>query len=213
MFDLDGTLRDSRQAILPAIDYALNMHGIDAQNVDSRQYAHSIRAIHQNMAPHIAYDKFLASYDEKLRELRPTMVHYQGTKELVESLYEKKYRLGVVSSARSAQEAVDQYGLSPCFEVVVGGNDTKEHKPSPEPYMLALEKLAIPGEHVLAIGDLAADVVGAHGAGVAVTVGITHGFGNRQVLEEAGADYIIDSLAELPEILAIIEKDDGSQNR
>ena len=54
----------------------------------------------------------------------------------------------------------------------------------------------------LGVGDTLADIGAAKAAGLALSIGITHGFGTREVFEAAGADRVIDSLRELPAIIS-----------
>lgn len=56
------------------------------------------------------------------------------------------------------------------------------------------------------VGDTTVDVLTGQNAGARATVSITHGFGRRADLVAAGADYIVDSLVELPAILKTIEQ-------
>jgi HAD superfamily hydrolase (TIGR01549 family) len=206
LFDLDGTLRDSMQAILPAIEYALKTHGIeDVDQIELNKHTHSIRSVHQHLASSVSYDYFLAAYDKKLIELWGKMGLYEHVDAVLRVLQTKGYKMAIVSSARRAQGALDEFDIAQYFDAVVGGYDTKEHKPSPEPVLLALDKLQISPNKAVMIGDLAADIIAAKEAKV-LAVGITHGFGSRLVLEEAGADYIIDSLMALPEVLDTIEQ-------
>lgn len=208
LFDLDGTLRNSAHAIMPSVEYAFQAHGLPVPDVaDMRKHAHSIRSVHKAFATEIAFEEFLAAYDMKLQEVYSQIVLYEGTEALLNTLREQGYRLAIVSSARRAQTFLDNSGVvGTYFEVVVGGNDTTEHKPSPEPVELALKKLQLQPEQVIMVGDLAADIMSGQAAGVRATVGITHGFGDRQMLEEAKADYIIDSLEDFPPLLSKIEQ-------
>lgn len=208
LFDLDGTIRDSAGAILPAIDHAFKANNIAPPGPDQlRPHAHSIRSVHAHLAAEVAFEDFITAYDGKLQELYGAIVLYEGAADLLKSLKDQGYRLAIVSSDRRAQAFLDMSGvISTYFEVVVGGNDTKEHKPSPEPVLLALEKLKLPADQAIMFGDLAADILAGKAAGVLATIGITHGFGGREMLEEAKTDYIIDSLNELPAVIKKIEQ-------
>jgi HAD superfamily hydrolase (TIGR01509 family) len=128
-------------------------------------------------------------------------VPYDGVVEVLREL-KQQYKLGVVSSARRAQQAVRLYGLEEFFDVVVGGQDLEERKPHPAPVLLALERLHVKPGHAVMVGDLAVDVLAAKAAGIGLVVGVTHGFGPREALEAEGADHVVDSL---PEALRVIE--------
>jgi phosphoglycolate phosphatase len=51
------------------------------------------------------------------------------------------------------------------------------------------------------VGDTAIDIQTGTNASLQAVIGVTHGFGTRQELEEAGADYVVDSLTELDELV------------
>ncbi|HEX7368494.1 MAG TPA: HAD-IA family hydrolase [Candidatus Saccharimonadales bacterium] len=201
LFDMDGTLRDSRPAILPAVQHAFAANELTVPELEAIiPYVHSLHAVHETLAPQVPYEAFRQSYGEKLQSLMNLVVVYEGVADDLRGLQEH-YRLGVVSSGRYAREELTADGLDTFFDVIVGGTDVTELKPDPEPVLLALEQLAVePGKAVM-VGDLSADIVAAKAAHLAASVGITHGFSTREQLEQAGADYVIDALGELPAVL------------
>jgi HAD superfamily hydrolase (TIGR01509 family) len=201
-FDLDGTLLDSREAVIPAYTYALQQHKVPVPEPDDmKQYAHSLRSLRDAVAPHVPYDELLATYDARQQELLHTIHVYDGVAGVLGTL-RSDFKLGVVSSARRASEALEQHGLRDFFDVVVGGLDVTQRKPHPEPVRLALGRLSVRPENAVMVGDLAADVLAARAAGIGVVIGVTHGFGSRKVLEAAGADYVVD---DFPAVLRTIE--------
>lgn len=210
LFDLDGTLRDSRRAIYPSIEHAFATHGLPVPSRDElEQYSHSLRAVHAGFAVPVAYNDFLAAYDAHLMTLLHTIIPYDGAWDMLAELH-TEYKIGLVSSARQARRALELDNVLHLFDVVIGGLDTDKHKPDPTPINMALESLQVAPTEAVMVGDLAADIQSAHNAGLRAAIGLTHGFGSRALLETAKADYIIDSLSELLPIFAIIEKYDGS---
>ncbi|MBX6334728.1 HAD family hydrolase [Candidatus Saccharibacteria bacterium] len=71
------------------------------------------------------------------------------------------------------------------------GHNTKPH---PMCFQLAMQRLEADPRETLALGDHAVDMQTAANAGIAVRVGITHGFDGRDALIDAGATHIISSL-------------------
>lgn len=202
LLDLDGTLRDSREAINPAIEYALRVHGISAEPTEIASHVHSLAAVHQAFAMDVvSYDGLEQAYDEKLKERLEHIKLYEHVPEVLGVLRERGLLLALVSSARRARDTLVKDNLIDYFDAVVGGYDTIKLKPHPEPVEFALGQLACRPEHAVMIGDLAADIAAGRAASVAATVGVTHGFGTRDMLMAAKADYIIDSLSELPDVL------------
>jgi len=207
LFDLDGVLRDSRDAIWPALEYALEQHGVDVSDREPlRPFAHNLFAVHEEFAAHVPRELFVAAYDKKLDSLRHTMKLYDTADVVIRRLHTQGYRLGLVTSARMGGKTLEDAGLDHLFDAVVGGLDVKERKPHPEPMQLALKKLGLRAGQAVMVGDLPADIQSAKAAKLAVTIGLTDGFGTRQMLEAANPDYIIDSLADLEELLDKIQK-------
>ena len=125
-----------------------------------------------------------------------------GVEGLITSL-QKSYRLGIVTTR--SRYHIEQFKLlfpsiAGAFEVTIGLQDTEWLKPNPQPVYLAAEKLGIPVENCLMVGDTTVDVKAGRRAG-AWTVGVLCGFGQRAELERAGAHLIIDSTPELFRIL------------
>lgn len=206
LIDLDGTIRDSKSVVYAAVENALMKH---TGKVPSREellpYIHHHEDVHKAFAEHVEPEEFMASYWAKVEELRPTMKPYEGANELIAELKSAGYRLAIVTSAVSAPKYLASYGVADSFDVIIGGNDTAEHKPHPAPVLKALKLLKVSPEHVVMIGDLPADIESAKAAKVANTISITHGFGTRAMLEAAGSDYIIDSFSEVLNTLKKIE--------
>jgi phosphoglycolate phosphatase len=80
----------------------------------------------------------------------------------------------------------------------------KRGKPHPEGLDRLLERLSVKPDQTIMVGDAAPDIQAGRAAGAAATIGVTHGFGTRTELQSASADYLLDSLAGLPELVAAI---------
>ena len=202
LFDFDGVLRDSVAALWVANRHALSEHGITMPSDEDLLYhMHHIKHAHAHFASHVPRDKFLASFHDKFQELQTGVSLYEGTSELLQHLSDAGYILGMVTSARYPQELLGKHGLVDAFAVIIGGNDTERHKPYPDPVVKALESLEIKPRQAVMIGDMAADIQAAKAAGLYATMGITHGVGTHKMLEEAGADYVVDSFAGIEKTL------------
>ncbi|MEO6513743.1 MAG: HAD family hydrolase [Candidatus Saccharimonadales bacterium] len=202
LFDMDGTLNDTRHAVYEALEQAFAVHDVPAPSREEMApYIHSHNAVHDAFASHIEQKKFLDTYFEKVFELLPTSHHYTGVKSILEQLYADGYKLGLVTGAVYLKNYFEQADAFKHFAVVVGPEETAKSKPDPQGTNLALKQLKLEPTEAVMVGDLATDIKTAKAAGLAAAIGITHGFGTRESLEEADADYIIDQLSELPDIL------------
>jgi beta-phosphoglucomutase len=99
----------------------------------------------------------------------------------------------LVTSAANADlmASEEKFGLKKWFDVIQTGDDTQNHKPHPEPYQKALEKLHVKPSDTVVIEDSPNGVNAAKAAGCFV-LGITTGFSGTE-LAEAGADGVFES--------------------
>ena len=100
-------------------------------------------------------------------------------------------RLGIVTSKSrdTTAMAFRAVGLEGHFDVVVTASDTDEHKPSPEPILLCLERLAGDGRRAIYVGDSPVDIQAGAAAGVA-TAAVAWGVFGRDALLAAGAGLL-----------------------
>jgi pyrophosphatase PpaX len=202
LFDLDGTLRDTREVIYPAMEHALKIHAAYVPTrEDMAAYIHHHTEVHKNFAADVPLNVFTTTLNNRAAELMATVAVYEGVIETLGQLRLAGYKTAIVSSAINVPESLQALHIDTYFDTLVGGEDTIKHKPDPEPVVFALHRLEMEPRAAVMVGDLAADVQAAKAAGVKAVVGVTHGFGSRTSLEEAGADYLIDQLSELPDIL------------
>lgn len=82
------------------------------------------------------------------------------------------------------------------FDLIVTGDDVKEHKPAPEGIHMFLEKFSLPEDKVLLIGDAPADIIAARAAGIKIASVVWDSYAKEKVLA-AGSDYIFHTVEEL----------------
>ena len=91
-------------------------------------------------------------------------------------------------------------GLAPFITYVLGANSVTHAKPHPEPVLKTMADLGFQADETLVVGDMPVDILMGSRAG-ARTCGVTYGNSTRSELQEAGADYIIDSFSQLESLL------------
>ena len=122
---------------------------------------------------------------------------YPGVKETLVILGEGRF-LSVISNkfAAHCRKLLAVLGVSGHFGAVLGADSLPFRKPSPEPVLRLLADLGMSAAETAIVGDSSNDIIAGKGSGV-VTIGCTYGYGDMDEL--AGADYRIDSFAELLE--------------
>ena len=95
---------------------------------------------------------------------------------------------------------LDHFGLTQYFDVIITGLSADHTKPYPDPVLLAAQKMGVPPESCLMIGDTTVDIRAGKSAG-AQTVGVLCGFGEEAELRKFGADAILSDTPKLVDML------------
>lgn len=207
-FDLDGTLSDPGLGITNAVMFALEKFGI---TVTDRQSLYKfigppLRAAfaeHFGFTPEKAEDA-VTYYREYYKPigLYENEV-YPGIEPLLQSLCHSGRTLAVATSKPElfAVRILDHFGLSKYFKAICGCelDGTRGNKDEVILYALGRCGITTPAE-VLMIGDRDYDILGAKKAGMD-GLGVLYGYGSRQELEDAGAKYIAETVADIGRIL------------
>ncbi len=140
-------------------------------------------------------DSYVAWNAEHLTDL---LEEYSGADELMKELGASGAIIGVVTSKRhvSATNTLRAAGLDGHLPLLVAMEDTSEHKPNPEPLLLALARLGVRATECVYIGDAVVDVLAAKAAGMA-SIAVTWGAGDRDDLVAAGPLAVVDTMDEL----------------
>jgi phosphoglycolate phosphatase-like HAD superfamily hydrolase len=115
----------------------------------------------------------------------------------------RRYRLAIVTTRgrRDAEAFLARHNLAHLFSTVVTRESTRRVKPHPAPIHFVAEQLGLPPQRCVMVGDTTVDVRSARAAGAWVAA-VLSGFGTRDELERAGAHLVLDSVAQLAEVLA-----------
>ena len=128
---------------------------------------------------------------------------FEGTGEVIAELRRRGYLIGVVTSKG---RALGLRGLGLCsldglIDSAVFLEDTKAHKPDPEPILTALGRLGKPSHAAAYVGDSQHDLVAARAAGV-LSVAALWGPSPRADLERERPDVMAESITDLLEIFS-----------
>jgi len=116
-------------------------------------------------------DKINAERLEFVRSLLPTQnILKEGAEELLQDYKEKGIKMAVATSSSTAwaKELLQHHNILPYFDVIIGADSVKNHKPSPEAYLLALSYLGSPAEQTLIFEDSEAGIMAAHASNCVV---------------------------------------------
>ena len=210
IFDLDGTLLDTIGDLAAASNHMLRLRGLAEHTLDDyrRFVGNGIlrlveralpEALRTPAAVQAARADFLAFYIDHIDlETRP----YAGIPALLEELARRGIRLAVASNKFQAgtEKLVRRFFPAIPFVAVLGQRPDVPLKPDPAVAEEILQRVPVPRDRVLFIGDSGIDMQTAAAAGIR-SVGVTWGFRARTELVEAGADHLIDTPAALLDLL------------
>jgi phosphoglycolate phosphatase len=150
-----------------------------------------------------AYPVFLELYSENTSK-RSCL--YPGVKEGLEYLKGEGYKMGCVTNkaAQFTEPLLKDLGVADYFSIIISGDTLPEKKPDPMPLLHAAKFFNVPPEQALMIGDSISDVKAARAAGFHI-VCMTYGYNHGVDIRDAKPDGVMDSMAELPGLLAKLQ--------
>lgn len=135
---------------------------------------------------------------------------YPGSVALLDALAVHSVPVAVVSSSRNAAAVLEAAGLADRFEVVVDGLVAAQlglaGKPAPDTYLHAAKLLGVRPENTAVIEDALSGVASGAAGGFAPVIGVDRGAGSAELLA-AGADLVVDDLAELADVAPLSKGD------
>ncbi len=185
VFDMDGVLIDSVASAYRVKSKILKEdYNIDIESVpDPHDEAHKggsltnlLKAVHKNAGVRIDEDEFIDKVVTKMYDdLKENYI--KADPDLLDFLRDlKNHHVPIAVATSATRQSTDNklriLGLSDFFDEIITANDVKEHKPHPESYLTAIQRLGASLTKSIVFEDSAAGIQAANAAG-AVVVGIT----------------------------------------
>ena len=173
LFDLDGTLIDSRADLAAATNAMRALHGLPALPLDTvaSYVGDGVRVLARRalegaaVDPDLAAREISAAYADHLTD-RTTA--YPGVDAGLRALRAAGHDLALVTNkpAPHARRLMDHFGWTPLFAAILGGGDVAELKPSPLPLQTAMQRTGHGPDTTWMVGDHHTDLEAARRAGV-----------------------------------------------
>ena len=203
IFDLDGTLIDSKQDLICSVNAMLVEMGHEPLHEDtvSSYIGHGAPRLVARALGNAATEQeceralrfFLAHYDEhKLDSTRA----YPGVPEALKELRELPMAVLTNKPVRVSRKILEGLGLTKYFRAIYGGNSFETKKPDPLGARKILAELNAAPAEALMVGDSEVDVQTARNAGT-FAAAVNYGFGSHDRAAYP-ADIYLDRLTELP---------------
>lgn len=217
LIDVDGTLVDSVPDLAYCVDEMMkqlsmpthgeakvrNWVGNGVERLVRRALIGKLEGEPDEALYDRAYPVFLELYRENTSK-RSCL--YPGVKEGLEYLKGEGYKLGCVTNkaAQFTEPLLKDLGVSDYFSIIISGDTLPEKKPDPMPLLHAAKFFQVAPEQALMIGDSISDVKAARAAGFRI-VCMTYGYNHGVDIRDAKPDGVMDSMAELPELLGKLQ--------
>jgi len=210
IFDLDGTLFDTRDMIYAQWAAVLDKHG-GAPHTREEVLAKVYGPFHEIIARILNTEdpELIAEAMSSFQEIRTQVEHlfklYDGVHDTLQALQGRGFRLAAYTgSDKRALEVLEEQNMRAFFEQVVTAEDVTKHKPDPEGVQLILDRLGVKASETAMIGDAPAEIHMAKRAQLGLSVGMTHGLSTRAALAAEQPDATLDDLPSLLHIPALI---------
>jgi len=205
LFDLDGTLIDSTEAILESFAVALGEFGevLPDETAIKAEIGHPLDAMFRTLG--VSEEKVWAHVDAYKAHYRK--ISCQKTVLLPDALEAVRLagaqaRLGIVTTKTAAysREMLEYMGVMDYFDVLIGREDVIHPKPHPEPVLKALSKLNADRNRCWMIGDTPMDIGAADAAGIN-SVAVTCGYAAQDELARHTANLAPSALEAVKKII------------
>lgn len=215
LFDLDGTLTDPKLGITSSVQYALRALGIEEPSLDKLEVfigpplSDSFREFYG-----LDEEQMITAVDKYRERFAAQGIFeneiYPGIPQMLADLKEKGKILAIASSKPTlfVERILDHFEIRKYFDYIVGSNMDGTRGRKEEVVEEALRQMLPVGmapakkrDTVAMVGDRKFDIEGAAAHGI-TSVGVSFGYAPEGELEQAGADFIVNSVQALYDVLA-----------
>ena len=207
VFDLDGTLIDSRRDLADSANAMLATYGAPALAEETvaamvgcgaaTLVARAVAASNIVAPLDEALQRFLSSYDQRLsRHTRP----YDGIPRMLDDLSGTQTAMALLTNKPMAQSVrlLEIFGLAKYFRWIVGGDGPWPRKPSPDGMRHLMHQASAGPLETILVGDSAVDLITSRNAGVRICLA-RYGFGYADLPADdlRGDEALVDTPSEI----------------
>ncbi len=203
IFDLDGTLIDSKLDLALAVNATLESRGLPAlAHEQVFSYVGNgaptlIRLALGEGASEEAVQEALKFFLQYYRaHMLDNTVLYPGVREGLDQLAGREMAVLTNKPVRFSEAIIEGLDLARYFRFIYGGNSFERKKPDPMGVEVLLRDLQARPAEAMMVGDSEVDVKTARSAGI-WACGVSYGLGSERLIEFP-PDVMVDSLSELP---------------
>lgn len=202
LFDFDGTLADSYPAITASVNHVRAAHRLaPLAEAEVRRF---VGRGPNYLLEHTVGGSDIAADLALYREHHPCVMRagtrlLPGAVDMLAALESLGLKLAVCSNKPVAytRALLADLGVAERFAGVLGPEDVARPKPAPDMLCAGLSRLGVSADEALYVGDMTVDIETARAASVQVWV-VPTGSNDRQTLQDAQPDKIVENLGEIP---------------
>jgi phosphoglycolate phosphatase len=205
IFDLDGTLIDSKRDIADSVHHTMKTLGLPpiSDEMIYQFVGNGVTPLIQKSikaAGDVSFEKalkiFKAHYD---RHLLNTTQPFPGIMDVLDHFSQKTMVVVTNKPQGYSEKILRGLGMNRFFKGIFGGDTPFPKKPEPDVIHHILEKFGSDAKKTVIVGDSRIDLETGHNAGI-ITCGVTYGFRPRRELEEIGCDFLIERPGDLVQL-------------
>lgn len=208
IFDMDGTTVDSIKSIAYYVNETLLKYGYNTIELDrfNQLVGNGAKNLIQSALKEVGGD--LSNFEEIFSTYKTAYNNnpchlsesYDGITDMLKTLKENGIKLGILSNKTDMTvKKINKSVFGDLIDDCMGDTENKPLKPDPATLLEMIDRLGVKKDEVLYVGDTNVDIFTAKNASVK-SIGVLWGFRSEKELEDAGADYIVKSPAEITEI-------------
>ncbi len=210
IFDLDGTLIDSSDCVVDAVNYSLRQMGQAEQPTAAikRYIGFSLETMYQAFTE-APIAELCRHFQVRVAEtVEANTIVLEGAELVLQELQERGYRMAIATTKikRNVRVIVDKFGWERFFDAAAAGDEVAHVKPDPAVLLLALNRLKARAEETLVVGDTVNDILAARAVPMKVAA-VSSPYRDSREIRMLEPDYYIESISRLTGIL------DHSQDR
>jgi len=207
LFDLDGTIVDSRDAYVEAAQIAFQAIGLEQPTL---QTALTIPKRLEQRLPiddltHTNTPRFLDAYLKSFYAITKVKTKPISNIHATLEVLQQKAKLAIVTMRNvpngTVAKELQQFGLAQYFSHIATTQDTYKPKPSPEAFIKALKVIDVQITECLIVGDSVIDITAGKAAG-AKTVAVLSGLYTKPELAKLNPDLILENVTRLPNCIS-----------
>lgn len=210
LFDLDGTLIDSTDAIVDTFLYSFDKNNFDFKGTKrdiTKLIGYPLDIMYKQLGIEpkdiqLYVDTYKTRYREISLAQTKLLPHARESVKLAASFA----RLGIVTTKTTKYTIplLEDMGLLQYFEIIIGRQEVKNPKPHPEPILKAMESLNVSTDDydIFMIGDTKLDLIAAKEADI-YGIGVLCGYGEQEELARYSDVIVTDSLLAVNHIKTI----------